>query len=225
VRDSVERLLQDVWIAAPGTALREEDRKKAVEVAALLAELARVHKDGMLLVDAAAGRGYVGLCAARLVGPMRVVAIDADARLLPRAPEIEGRAGRVEDLALWPAEADAVVALHACGPASDAVVDAAIATRARRLFLIPCCTRGSGAAERRADEAGIPRHAAVRRAFLESIVLAERTLRLEAAGWQTDVVELVPRSVTPYNLMLRARRVCEPGRMAAAADRQTRLLK
>jgi hypothetical protein len=45
---------------------------------------------------------------------------------------------------------------------------------------------------------------------------AERTLRLEAAGWETTVVALVPPSVTPHNLMWRARRLKEPGRMREA---------
>jgi threonine dehydrogenase-like Zn-dependent dehydrogenase len=226
MREQVEALLRDVWIDAPGADLRKEDLKKAVEVAAIVGELARVRKDGMILVDAAAGKGYVGLAAARLLGPIRVVAIDANARLLELAPkEIECRAGRVEDRALWPDEPDAIAALHACGPASDAIIDAAIATRARRLFLVPCCTRDSTAADRRADEAGVPRHAPVRRAFVEAIVAAERTLRLEAAGWETEVVELVPKTVTPYNLLFRARRVGEPGRMRAATERQTRLLR
>jgi hypothetical protein len=225
VREQVEALLRGVWIDAPGADLRKEDLKKAVEVAALLEELARVRKDGMLLVDAASGKGYVGLAAARLLGPMRVVAIDADARLLPLQTEIECRPGRVEDPSVWPAEPDAIVALHACGPASDAVIDAAIATGARRLFLVPCCTRDSAVAARRADEVGVPRHAPVRRAFIEAVVAAERTLRLEAAGFQTEVVELVAKTVTPYNLLFRARRVGEPGRMREASERQTRLLR
>jgi hypothetical protein len=88
--------------------------------------------------------------------------------------------------------------------------------------LVPCCTP---AAERPAAEAlGIPRHAPVRRAFLESLVAAERTLRLEAAGYETEVVPFVPPTVTPYNLVWRSRRVGEPGRMRAAAERLTRLV-
>ena len=54
----------------------------------------------------------------------------------------------------------------------------------------------------------------MRRRFVQAFVDAERTLRLEAAGWQTEVVELCPPTVTPHNLLWRARRVGEPGRMA-----------
>jgi hypothetical protein len=48
------------------------------------------------------------------------------------------------------------------------------------------------------------------------MVDAERTWRLEAAGYETEVVEFVGPSVTPYNLLWRSRLVREPRRMEAA---------
>src|SRR5437763_404433 len=55
----VERLLLQVWIdAGDEVALRREDLKKAREVAALLGQLPAGR--GRLVVDAAAGHGYVG---------------------------------------------------------------------------------------------------------------------------------------------------------------------
>jgi hypothetical protein len=71
---------------------------------------------------------------------------------------------------------------------------------------------------------GIPRHAEVRRRFLQSVVDAERTLRLEARGYETTVVGFVPATITPHNLLWRARRVGEPGRMAKASDHLRRLV-
>jgi hypothetical protein len=120
----------------------------------------------------------------------------------------------------WPAEVALVTALHACGPAADAVIEATIARRARALLLVPCCTgravTATSRADSRAEALGIPRQAGVRRRFVQAWVDAERTLRLEAAGWQTEVVELCPLTVTPHNLLWRARHVGEPGRMAKA---------
>ena len=107
-------------------------------------------------------------------------------------------------------------ALHACGPASDAVLDRAIASHAQHILVVPCCTgnavREMAIARKAADTIGIPRHSAVRRTFLESWIASERTLRLEAAGYETEVVPFVPETVTPYNLLWRARRVGEPRR-------------
>ena len=233
---AVEERLQALYIAAEGTSLRREDRKKAVEVAALLNELGRLGGD-RLLVDAAAGKAYVGLLAAELLGITRVMLIERDAgrvaaseaaaARLSRRPALGVCQGDVGDAALWPDEPDAVVALHACGEASDRVLDAAVRARARWLFLVPCCYAGavpfSAAAEAKAEAMGVPRHAEVRRRVVTGLIDAERTLRLEAAGYETTVLPLVPPSVTPHNLLWRARRAGAPRRMAEAAARLARL--
>jgi hypothetical protein len=227
----VERWMQRLYVAAEGATLRREDARKAVQVAALLGEIERALPGGnraVTLVDAAAGNAYVGILAAKLVmepagRPGRVVTLERDPGRATRAAAvaatldtplaIECRAGAVEDPDLWPGRPDVVAGLHACGPAADAIIARAVAAGARRLLLVPCCTGAAVAAAdraaRSADEAGIPRHAAVRRRFIQAMVDAERTLVLEAAGYATEVVELVAPTVTPHNLLWRARRVGE----------------
>ncbi len=244
----VEQWLDRLYIAAEGAGLRDEDRRKAREVAAMLDELERAvngfsRRSPLVVVDAAAGKSYVGLLAAKLVlEPMgvqaKVITIERDAARAAAAREaverlhtsilIECRAADVADAGAWPAEPSIVTALHACGPAADAIIDCAVSVRARELLLVPCCTsRGVEAAvraEARATAFGIPRHAPVRRRFIQSVVDAERTWRLEEAGYETEVVELVGATVTPHNLLWRARRVGEPTRMAAAGRALARLV-
>lgn len=243
----VERWLDDLYIAAEGAGLRDEDRRKAVEVAAMLEEIRRAlgrtaRARELTLVDAAAGKAYVGLLAARLVleplgrrgrvvalerEPERAAAARAAAARLGSRLAIECRAADVADPAAWPAAPDLVVALHACGPAADAIIDNATAAGARTLLLVPCCTgaavTAAGLAEASARALGVPRHAPVRRRFIQAMVDSERTLRLEAAGYETEVVELVPPTVTPHNLLWRARRVREARRSAAARAALERL--
>jgi hypothetical protein len=238
---AVERALHRLFIAADGTSLRAEDRKKARETAALLDELGRVVGPRRLLVDAAAGKAYVGLLAVELLGVDRLHVIERDppraalcrdaVTRLSRAPDATLHAEVVEadvsDRAAWPEAPDVVVALHACGAASDAILDAAVAAAARWLFLVPCCYAHSvpfsPTAEAAAEALGLPRHAEVRRRFVMAMIDAERTLRLEAAGWETTVAALVPPTVTPHNLLWRARRVREPARMREAGERLARL--
>jgi hypothetical protein len=240
--EDVERALRRLYLAPAGAApgegpgLRREDLKKAREMAALLGELARFDRTE-LLVDAAAGHAYVGLLAVELLGFERVVLVERDPRRLERTreaaarlpghPAIEVRAGDVADRALWPERPAVVVALHACGAASDEILDAAAAAHARWLLLVPCCyaraVAFSATAEAMADATGIPRQAPVRRRYVETLVDAERTLRLEAAGYEVTLMHFVPPTVTPHNLMFRARRVGEPRRMAEAAAQLVRL--
>lgn len=247
-RADVEAWLERLWIAAEGASLRREERRKAELLRGLLDEVAQAcarvaRSRELVLVDAAAGKAYAGLLAAQLViAPAgrraRVIAIEretdrvaacraAAARLDAPGVEVSCAAGLVADRSLWPPEPSIVVALHACGGASDDVIDAAAAARARHLLLVPCCTGESadGAARARAaaEVVGVPRQAGVRRAFIESWIAAERTLRLERAGFETEVVPVAPASVSPYHLVFRARRVREPRRMREAAARLERM--
>jgi hypothetical protein len=249
--------LTRLYVGVEGAGLRREDQRKAVEVAGMLREIARLwprarartqpgspRRPPALLVDAAAGKGYVGLLAAKLVlqpagaAPAGVVVIEREparagtsaavAKALALETAVEVRVGDVGDAGVWPEAPQLVAALHACGPAADVVIDRAIAARAHGLLLCPCCTSAlvpaADAGVRTAGALGVPRHAAVRRRFLQAFVDAERTLRLEAAGYETEVVELCPPTVTPHNLLWRARRVGEPVRAAEAARARERLL-
>jgi hypothetical protein len=128
--------LHRLFIDAPATSLRDEDRRKSDEMAGLLTEVAgavarRAPKGEFMLVDAAAGKAYVGLLAAELIlaprgrparvrvierEPARVAACrDAIARLQASSVAIELVTADVGDPAAWPSEPDLVVGLHACG--------------------------------------------------------------------------------------------------------------
>jgi hypothetical protein len=231
----VERALERIYIAADGATLRKEDRKKAVELSAILRELSRLGR-ARHLVDAAAGKAYVGLLASELLGFERVTIIEREpARIascrealkhLQTKAKIELREADVADASAF-AGAELVVALHACGPASDLVLDNAIAAKARWLLLVPCCYANavafSAKATENADAMGLPRQAEVRRRFVTSLIDAERTLRLEAAGYETTVVPFVAPTVTPHNLAWRARFVGEEKRMREAEESLVRL--
>jgi hypothetical protein len=236
----VEQWLDRLYIAAEGAGLRLEDRKKAREVAAMLEEIERSlgrfsRRSTLMLVDAAAGKSYVGLLSAKLLldpsgRPANVITIERDpkrvdaglraVRFLEASTPIECRMADITADEAWPEKISIVAALHACGPAADAVIDRTIAARARQLFLVPCCTSAAMpmavVAQKQAENEGIPRHAPVRRRFIQAMVDAERTWRLEAAGYETEVVEFVPPTITPHNLLWRARLVGEQRRMQAA---------
>jgi hypothetical protein len=243
----VEHWLAELFIAAEGTRLRTEDLRKAREVAALLDEIERAllrcsRERPTVLVDAAAGKSYVGLLAAKLLiepsgRDASVIAIEREPRraelsrlaadrLATRVP-VECRAVDVGEPSAWPSRPSIVTALHACGAAADEIIDRAVAVEARHLLLVPCCTgRGVAAASRaaaRAEHLAVPRHAPVRRRFIQAMVGAERTWRLEAAGYETEVVEFVAPTVTPHNLLWRARLVGEPTRMRDAAENLRRI--
>ncbi len=107
-------------------------------------------------VDAAAGKAYVGLLAAEFFLASRPSR--SHVTLIERERERAGACRRavalvhasrvdftvtesdVADASAWPDGPDLVVALHACGPAADAIAERAVACRTRHLLLVPCCT-------------------------------------------------------------------------------------
>jgi threonine dehydrogenase-like Zn-dependent dehydrogenase len=233
--DAVEAILHRLFIGDPSAALRDEDRQKARELVVVLDEIARIAPRAGTLVDAAAGKGAVGLAALATVldsKAWRLVAIERDAHrveLLRRAGAdlpVDARATDVGDPSSWPEEPTLVVALHACGLATDAVIDCAVAARARHILLVPCCyggfaTHGGAArptdayAHEWADAIGV-QPGVLRASLARALTDTERTLRLEAAGYETTVIDAIPASVTPFGRLWRARRVNEPVRMARA---------
>ncbi|MCU0661614.1 MAG: methyltransferase [Myxococcota bacterium] len=235
--EDVRGALHALFIAAPGTGLRIEDEKKCHELTSLLNELSRLPRQ-RLLVDAAAGKSALGLLAALLLRFEKVLILERDVgridacrraiAALPPSCSVEVRHADVCDFSAWPEEPGVVVALHACGQASDAVIDASIAVKARRLLLVPCCYCGSLPHGPRAREIaaglGLARHGALRNTLENALIDAERVLRLEAAGFEVEAVRFVPASVTPHNLLLRARLSQERGAMSAADARRRSLL-
>jgi precorrin-6B methylase 2 len=228
----VRATLHRLFIDAADTSLRKEDEQKSRELSGILARLARLKK-GAHVVDAAAGKASVGLVAAELLplgsltvierDPARIAACASAAARLQHGVRVDLRHGDLANRALWPEAPDAVVALHACGGASDLVIDGAIASRAGRVFVAPCC-HDESLLSRARSYAGVPAwiEAAdepIRRRILTALVDLERALRLEVAGYETRVEEFVAPTVTPQNIVLCARRTGSEVRMARARER------
>jgi hypothetical protein len=219
---AVERVLTQLYLG--GGAPRNEERKKAQEVAGLLEHLARVQPQPAprgklrLLVDAAAGNGYVGLCAAALLGWRRVVAIERDpdraervrsaARKLDFTLALEVVAAEMSE-AVLPRNADVVLALHACGSASDAVLRAAIQVESRWILCAPCCY-GAGIEDWAHIMAGaavtLPDDAVLAARFASVQVDARRLAELRRAGYEASLRSFTAPTVTPHHLLFLARR-------------------
>jgi hypothetical protein len=230
--DDVRATLHRLFIEAPDASLRKEDEQKCRELTGVLAQLARMKKDAHL-VDAAAGKSSVGLVAAELLpigrltiverDPARIAACRAAAGRLQRDVAVEVRELDLADSAALPEEADAIVALHACGGAADLVIDGAIRSRARHAFVAPCCYGET--VPFRAHAARVVRNMpyaaddVIRRRITASLVDMERKLRLEAAGFETEIEEFVAPTVTPHNLVFCARQTRSQVRVARAQAR------
>lgn len=230
--EAIRGVVHRLFIDAEGTRLRREDEQKCRELAGLVGHLGRL-KRGAHLVDAAAGKSSVGLVAAELLpvgrltvlerDPGRVAASRAAAARLSTNAQVDVRLADVGDAGAWPDAPDAVVALHACGPAADLVLDAAARSGARRLFLAPCCYGASvpfqATAARATRAMSFVADDVLRRRITAALVDQERALRLEVAGFETVIEEFVAPTVTPHNLLFVATRTDDASRVARARAR------
>ena len=248
--DVVAAALHHLFIGVEGTSLRREDEQKVRELQPLLEEVGRVAtKKSGVLVDLCAGKSPLGLVSAALVLPpgWRVVVVDRDPVRAQAARQARGRLDERRSIHVDVVEkdiaeagpllqgVDVVCALHACGPASDDVIDAVAVALPTHVLLVPCCY---GAHPRHGDEhpipgqraaAGLasvwPRQGIVGRRLAQAVIDAERTLRLEAAGYDTEVLEFCAPTITPHNLLWRARRGLEARRREEAATRRRQMLE
>lgn len=248
--DDVEACLHRLFIRADGTTLRREDKKKAAELVPLLTEVARLTKGRPrgVLVDLCAGKSPLGMLSAAMLLPAgwRLVVVDRDEGRADAARRAAAHVDCPVDVVVASVgdavveaivhSADVVVALHACGPASDAVIDAVGVAQPAHLLLVPCCygahpkgkhdDRGTdipGQAFVAGLEDVIPRQGVVGRRLAQAIIDAERTLRLESLGYDVEVLEFVAPTVTPHNLLWRARRGLDERRRQEAAERRQAL--
>ncbi len=155
------------------------------------------------VADLCCGHGLVGLLYAvfhrdveevLLVDRVRPTSAEACLEALaPRAPWLRSKVrfavARLEELSLPPQAA--VLGVHACGQATDRVIDHALETRGP-VALLPCC-------HAKACQPGPP---ALGRALGVSMATdIHRTYRLEAAGYQTHWAT-VPKAITPKNRVI-----------------------
>jgi hypothetical protein len=66
---------------------------------------------------------------------------------------------------------------------------------------------------------GFVADARIRERMRASVIDMERKLRLEAAGYETELSELVGPTVTPHNLLFYGRRTDDPVRIERAKAR------
>lgn len=228
--EEIARVLAWLHSGREGARPRPEEAKKGHELAALLPRLAPLlgTRRPRTFVEVAAGRGHAALLVARAGLAERVVTIEREAArtdaivvAASRASvTIDARTGDAGDRALYPDAPTVVLALHACGDASDRAIEAGSAAGARAIVIVPCCVAAALPDARRAEERlaalGMVDRAPMRRRFVDAWTLSTRTLALEAAGYVTDAIEFCSARTTPHNVALIARHAPEPARVARA---------
>lgn len=204
------------------------------------------------LIDHGAGKSYLGFMLYDAFVGMRggkalIVGVESREELVLKSRELAQQLGfsgmrfvnssvaashHASDM---PERLDIVTALHACNTATDDALSFALAHRASAVVLVPCCqaevaaalNRGKTQALRNASFGAFTelwRHPLHTREFGSQVTNVLRCLRLEAAGYQVTVTELVGWEHALKNELILARRQAHVDRQARAQKRLNEML-
>jgi hypothetical protein len=214
-------LLKSLHILTVDGKLNQDSRRKLKQVYHLfqfiepLLKDAYLHHDSPVLVDHGAGKSYLGFLLFDLFLKQRnageVVGIETRSELIEKSISLARALGfdRMRFLNVsaeqsistpeLPNKVDIVTALHACNTATDDAISFGIAKKARHMVLVPCCQAEVAAVLKKNKNqtfAKTPlselwRHPVHTREMGSQLTNVLRCLRLEAAGYQVMVTELV----------------------------------
>ncbi len=120
-------------------------------------------------------------------------------------------------------QVDVVVSLHACDTATDYALAKGVSWGAEYLFAAPCCQHELFSQIESSELKSLFRHGILKERCAALITDAARAELLEAAGYQTQVVEFIDLEHSPKNLLLRAQKKPSPERQKSAWDNYLQL--
>lgn len=101
-------------------------------------------------------------------------------------------------------EVDMVVSLHACDTATDYALAKAVEWNAKVILSVPCCQHELNGQIRNKELAPVLEYGILKERFAALVTDALRAKYLEAAGYDTQVLEFIDMEHTPKNILLRA---------------------
>lgn len=237
-------LLKELHILTRDGKLNQDTRRKLKQVYHLvnfiepLFNEVLTHNVSPILVDHGAGKSYLGFILYDLLMKQlssgQVVGIETRGELVERSRELSARLGftrmafehlTVEESIVsdtLPIKVDIVTALHACNTATDDAIQFGLQKQAQFMVLVPCCQAEVAEVLRRHKNESfaktplseIWRHPIHTREFGSQITNVLRCLRLEAAGYQVTVTELVGWEHSMKNELIIAKFTGQPRKNA-----------
>ena len=107
---------------------------------------------------------------------------------------------------------DMVVTLHACDTATDFALAKAIGWNASVILSVPCCQHELNRQIKNEELSPLLKYGLIKERTAALFTDAIRGNLLEAAGYQTQILEFIDMEHTPKNILLRAVRKQKPGK-------------
>ncbi|CAG4951597.1 unnamed protein product [Colias eurytheme] len=207
----------------------ERVNRKSQQLENLTLAVTAMAKEGDLIVDFCSGSGHLGILIAHLLPKCTVILLENKEKSLLRARNRAHEMGLTNvyffqcNLDFYIGKFDIGVALHACGIASDLVLDKCLQANAK-FVLCPCCYGSLHATDRltyprsskfksvsidqylcighTADQTHKEHPLSVRGARCMAIIDSDRGKLAEEHGYKVTLSRLKPLSCTPKNNLL-----------------------
>ncbi len=233
-----DRVLQVMGIATADGQVRPTMRAKYTQINEFLKHLLVGLHDAHLLdlgrplriLDCGCGSSYLTLAAHHYLNtilsiPAELLGVDVNDSVIAKStakaealgtPGLNFACGTIGAVT---AQADVVIALHACDTATDDAIAQAVRSGAKLFLGAPCCHKElSHALQPPAELAPLVRDGLLRQRTADLVTDALRAAALRALGFRTDVVEFVSPEHTAKNLLIRAVRTGHPPDPSALAE-------
>lgn len=143
---------------------------------------------------------------------IRVIGLDLKQEVIQHCNELAKKYGYhklsffVGDIADYEGvnQVDLVVTLHACNTATDYALAKAIGWNAQVILSVPCCQHELNGQIYAEELAPLMDYGLLKERFAALVTDGLRAKYLEAAGYETQVLEFIDMEHTPKNILLRA---------------------
>jgi hypothetical protein len=217
-----DELLQVIGMRTERGEVRADKRRKYEQVFRLIDQVIDLlgkplPKRKLTILDCGCGKSYLSFalnaylsreCDRRCF----VYGVDANPERIRQAEALRERSGfanmefRTEAVRAFraPEPIDLLLSLHACDTATDEGIAKGLELGARAMLIVPCCHREVLTQMRDHPLAALAGHRLTLARAADALTDGLRALALEAAGYDTRVIEYVTPLSTPRNLLIRA---------------------
>ena len=168
------------------------------------------------VIDFGCGKAYLTFALYHYLHDMRgmdveIVGLDLKEDVIEFCSDVAKRLGYEDltflhgDIADYESEgADMVVTLHACDTATDYALANAVRWHSRIILSVPCCQHELFKQLQNSLLKPMLKHGILKERFTEIMTDTLRGLRLEARGYEVDMIEFTSLEHTARNIMIKA---------------------
>lgn len=203
--------------------------KKCNEVAGVVEQVLRILPDlpderPCVFLECSCGKSYLTLVLDHVLRERygreaQFIGVDSNPRLVEKCAAVQAELGRPNmtfccsrtidfELGIPDVSVDVTLALHACDTATDEAIAKGVQLASSYILVVPCCQNQiRGQVKTGHPLTGITEFGPLRYHLANLLTEALRALILRGAGYEVSMLEIVPPTVTPKNVMILARKI------------------